>query len=235
MTIYFSGIETRIAPVKPPSHPSTIPPKTKSPKPKTTSKHLNSNFNSTKSEEQWVDGPKYSTPPSSNQKKKSETWIDGPAAKLIVNHREQAMNFPSPKKSIPPLQSIPSISSVKAQMIQQWISNQANSPSPFDEDHLVDSCMYLRQCSETTPHSCQYLSDIFQKNGSCNGRDGQEPEYKSLTVFKTCEDEEIFEEEIYGGNSGFEFEFIEVIEPEIPVPTRDACLQVNFENSERFD
>jgi len=60
-----------------------------------------------------------------------------------------------------------------------------------------------------------------------------EPEYKALTIFKTCEDEE--EDEPKGeqmmmngvnGNNEYEVEFIEVVEPEIPVPTKDVCLQV---------
>jgi len=247
-----SGVETKIQSAKL-STSSNLPPKTKSPKPKSNIKPHNGSYAqpTAKSEEQWVDGPKvpkyhHASPPSlssnSHATKKSETWIDGPAAARIVNH--QANNFPSPKKTIQssrdpilPLPSIPSISSVKAQMIQQWISNQTNSHSPFDEEHLVDTSMYLLQSNHCHPHhQYQYLSNHYShsqhasdapSNGNGKHDIPLEPEYKSLTVFKTCEDDYFEDEENYPCN-GFEFEFIEVVEPEIPVPTRDACLQVKL-------
>lgn len=52
-----------------------------------------------------------------------------------------------------------------------------------------------------------------------------EPEYKALTVFKTCDD--TAEDDPHSLCNGYDFEFIEVVEPEIPVPTKDVCLQVS--------
>lgn len=56
-----------------------------------------------------------------------------------------------------------------------------------------------------------------------------EPDYKALTVFKTCDDSSMHGDDHPSICEGYDFEFIEVVEPEIPVPTRDACLQVTFD------
>jgi hypothetical protein len=64
-------------------------------------------------------------------------------------------------------------------------------------------------------------------NGIGNGGMIVEPEYKTLTVFKTCEDYEGDEDH---PSNEYEFEFIEVVEPEVPVPTRDACFQVRLKS-----
>ncbi|CAG7820856.1 unnamed protein product, partial [Allacma fusca] len=246
------------------------PPKTKSPKPKSSKE--GSNFSSgNKSEEKWVDGPKvskYRQLPNGvggghgNPAKKSETWIDGPAAR--VHH--QGNNFPSPKKQpqnhkmrgITDTSLSCAFSSTKAQMIQNWISNQTHSflddSSPHDSGVCMGSSdLYIPTgpahhglhtaaaaalysngpaVSNTAflpPHQHHQLPahGSSQPYSFYSGSISFEPEYKALTVFKTCDD--LDDNETIHGESlpnGFEFELIEVVEPEVPVPTRDACLQV---------
>lgn len=230
-------------------------PKSKSPKPKTITKQS--------SEEQWVDGPKVSkySPSAINNNhrgagplpsstgfpnndvaaiKKSETWIDGPGAGRVSH---QANNFPSPRKTNHHkmrLDTNPtcSISSSKAAMIQEWISNQTQS-SFTDHNHLSDSSSSLfvpSPCSDHVRNSrtdydplayhCApgiYPSYMYSPYLHSIVQDGSEPEYKSLTVFKTCGD---LDEQDECPSNGYEFEFIEVIEPDVPVPTMDACFQV---------
>lgn len=172
-----------------------------------------------------------------------ETWIDGPAARSGVH---QGINFPSPKKvqsnsgsrasngnghqqvpdssMISPCCSM-SMSSAKAEMIQRWISNQTHSPTfPFDDISQLDDTFF-------GVSSGSGQGGIFSGGGPSFMYSGQqllpcfpepEPIYKTLTVFKTCEDEE---EKL--PDEGYEFEFIEVVEPEVPVPTCDVCLQVS--------
>ena len=256
-----------------------MPPKTKSPKPKSSSNSNNhhhksdGSYNSnSKTEEQWVDGPRlakyhhHQLPSNGSntsngltanntslQKNKSETWIDGPAASRV----NQGNNFPSPKKSISRREPIPQIqhppiSSVKAQMIQQWISNQTHSSPFMDESNFSDSSGSINSTINTFfgssglagyhhssnssgltaagvsnyfAHQSHPLPHKSSGNGLGNGIMTVEPEYKTLTVFKTCDD---FDEDEECPSNGFEFEFIEVVEPEVPVPTRDACFQVIY-------
>jgi len=200
-----------------------------------------------------------STTPTHKGSKKSETWIDGPAARVQHHHHHnQGNNFPSPKKCIkrPPLETPPPCS--KAQMIQKWICNQ--SPSPFLEElsqddeffyashfttpnsrsnnhHSSMASSYMSSNSKITYHGPAYHRHHFENENS--GENGKpEPEYKQLTVFKTCEDEddtsnidvEKEAEDIYYQTNNvyglYDFEFIEVVEPDVPVPTKDACFQV---------
>jgi hypothetical protein len=130
-------------------------------------------------------------------------------------------------------------------MIQKWISNQTHSsPDFFDEIsfHLAEDALLFggggphngdRCCGRsagaggrpTNFNSHPLYEHYFPPN---------EPEYKALTVFKTCDDDDDESEEKVTpdpllaptGNSSYEVEYIEVVEPDSPVSTNDVCLQV---------
>ena len=169
-----------------------------------------------------------------NGGKKSETWIDGPAARV----QHQASNFPSPKKQPNPkiqreysdISLSPSISSTKTEMIQKWISNQTHTLLNEGTADCV-ACTTL-PLYVPVPHEMKPLFPDggypFDFHRRFAHELNPEPEYKQMTVFKTCDESDNYEDPLLSTNfnNEFEFEIIEVEEPEVPVPTEDACIQV---------
>jgi hypothetical protein len=201
--------------------------------------------------------------PSSPKKNKGETWIDGPAAR--VNHQASNFPSPKKsvnthshhqkEKVSNGLSGDPCcMTSTKAEMIQKWICNQTHSPTFFGDISQLDDTFFgghnngsvFSGCAPSPSNLNHQATNGHNKNSGnvpyfLNQGDQHfnsfypEPEYKALTVFKTCEDEEEEErpeEEISG--EGYEFEFIEVVEPEVPVPTNDVCLQVRIRRGKFF-
>ncbi|XP_035703153.1 uncharacterized protein LOC110843535 isoform X2 [Folsomia candida] len=199
-------------------------------------------------------------PPSSPKKKGGgcETWIDGPGVNHQANNfpsPKKSVNQAKEKatsrgggglaavgscSNASPSSDPCLMTSTKAEMIQKWISNQTHSPTFFDDISKLDDSFFGGTSQIGSIFSgppSQILQNkiggnipYFFSNSSGDAHFNSfypEPEYKALTVFKTCDEEDPDEGR---DEDGYEFEFIEVVEPEVPVPTNDVCLQVTEED-----
>jgi hypothetical protein len=203
--------------------------------------------------ETWIDGPAASrVHQASNFPSPKKTPFNSHSgnsshspSKLLMNNNNKGRKGDNVCSSECADNSCCGISSTKAEMIQKWISNQTHSsPDFFDElsFHLAEDALLFggggphngdRCCGRsaggggrpTNFNNHPLYEHYFRQN---------EPEYKALTVFKTCEDDDDESEEKVTpdpllaptGNSSYEVEYIEVVEPDSPVSTNDVCLQV---------